>query len=296
MKYLIAVLIFCIVLFLYLHIFFHLKTSSDLEVYTIERPSKEKLEEICDLRQPVMFTLNSKELDKTFTLDNLNMNYSAFDIKMRDTSDINVDSTEISLPLVFGEAREILKNDKREKYFTETNDEFLTETGLIRILRYNDLFLRPHLVSRCMYDFCSGSENCFTPLRYFLNYRNYLYVSEGSARIKLIPPSASKYLRTIKDYNNFEFRSPINPWNIQEEYKKEFNRVKSLEIQLKKNDIIFVPAYWWFSVKYDNNTSICMFKYRTYMNTVAILPDIVMSTLQSLNTKHEIVDKIKNSL
>jgi len=65
---------------------------------------------------------------------------------------------------------------------------------------------------------------------------------------------------------------------------------------LKKNDIIFVPAYWWFSIKYDNNTSVCMFKYRTYMNTAAILPDIVMSTLQSLNTKHEIVEKFKNTL
>ena len=53
MKYLIGILIFCLVLFFYLHIYFHLKTSNDLEVYTIERPSKEKLEEICDLRQNV---------------------------------------------------------------------------------------------------------------------------------------------------------------------------------------------------------------------------------------------------
>jgi hypothetical protein len=54
MKYLITIFIFCIVLFLYLHIQYHLKTSSDLEIYTIEQPSKDKLEEICDLRQPVL--------------------------------------------------------------------------------------------------------------------------------------------------------------------------------------------------------------------------------------------------
>ena len=42
-------LIFCIVLFLYLHIFFHLKTINDLEVYEVEEPSKDKLEEICDM-------------------------------------------------------------------------------------------------------------------------------------------------------------------------------------------------------------------------------------------------------
>ena len=28
---------------------------NDLEVYEIEQPSKDKLEEICDLRQPVIF-------------------------------------------------------------------------------------------------------------------------------------------------------------------------------------------------------------------------------------------------
>ena len=55
MKTLLSVLIFCIVLFIYLHINFHLKVSNDLEVYEIEQPSKEKLEEICDIRQPVIF-------------------------------------------------------------------------------------------------------------------------------------------------------------------------------------------------------------------------------------------------
>ena len=39
------IFVFCIVLFLYIHIFFHLKTSDDLEVYEIDQPSKEKLEE-----------------------------------------------------------------------------------------------------------------------------------------------------------------------------------------------------------------------------------------------------------
>jgi len=294
MKYLIAVLIFCLVLFLYLHIYFHLKTSNDLEVYTIERPSKEKLEEICDLRQPVMFQFMNEELDSVMTLDNINLQYNAFDIKVRDNTDDTSDITEMYLPIIFGEGILLLKNDSRGKFFTEMNSDFLTETGLIRIFRYNDLFLRPPLVSRCMYDLCSGSINCFTPLRYNINYRNYFYVTEGAVRIKLMPPSASKYLRPEQDYDNFEFYSPMNPWNIQNEYKREFNKIKSLEITLQKNDILFIPAYWWYSIYYTKVSTICSFQYRTYMNTVAVLPTILMSTLQSLNTKHEVVDKIKN--
>ena len=50
MKELFSVVIFCVVLFLYLHITHHLNVSNDLEVYTIERPSKDKLEEICGLK------------------------------------------------------------------------------------------------------------------------------------------------------------------------------------------------------------------------------------------------------
>ena len=58
MKSLFTVLIFCIVLFIYIHINFHLRTSDDLEVYEIDQPSKDKLEEICDIRQPVIFDYN----------------------------------------------------------------------------------------------------------------------------------------------------------------------------------------------------------------------------------------------
>jgi len=292
MQYLIALIIFCSVLFLYLHIYFHLKTSDDLEVYTIERPSKEKLEEICDLRQPVIFTYDNKELTTLCTFENIKKNYSAFDVKIRNNRDEDSDMTELYLPLQLGESIELLKKDTESKYFMEDNEDFLNETGLTRIFRYNDLFLRPYLVSKCMYDFSAGSKKCVTPLRYTLNYRHYLYVTEGEVNIKMIPPVATKYLHVKEDYDNFEFRSPINPWNVQDKYKKDFGKIKALEVKLKKNDIIFIPAYWWYSIQYEEISNICSFKYRTYMNTLAILPTLFISLLQSLNTKHDIIEKI----
>jgi hypothetical protein len=59
-KIIIGMFIFCLVLFIYLHIHFHLKTGEELEMYEIEQPSKEKLEEICDIRQPVLFDFDNK--------------------------------------------------------------------------------------------------------------------------------------------------------------------------------------------------------------------------------------------
>ena len=55
MNIIITIAVFCMVLFIYLHIYFQLNTSNDLELYEIEKPSKERLEEICDLKQPIIF-------------------------------------------------------------------------------------------------------------------------------------------------------------------------------------------------------------------------------------------------
>ena len=92
MKILISVLKFCIVLFLHLHIFFHVNSSNDLEVYEIEQPSKEKLEQICDLKQPLMFDYECMPLLDTIHREYLYNNYAAFDIKVRNTDSRNDNS------------------------------------------------------------------------------------------------------------------------------------------------------------------------------------------------------------
>ena len=66
-----VIFIFCIILFFYLHIYFHLKTSNDLEIYEIDKPSKDKFEEICDLKQPVVMNLENEQLLDICTRNNI---------------------------------------------------------------------------------------------------------------------------------------------------------------------------------------------------------------------------------
>ena len=291
MNYFIAIFIFCVVLFLYLHIYYHLKTSNDLEVYTIEKPSKNKLEEICDLRQPVVFEFSNERLLESCNLSSLDDNYGAFDIKLRDIQNKD-DNSELYLPFLFKEALNIFQNDKNSKYITENNGEFLEETAAIKNFRYNDSFLRPPMVSKCIYDLWSGSIGAQTPLRYNLEYRTFVYITSGKAKLKLIPPHSAKYLNTEKDYDNFEFRSPVNPWNIQNEYKADFDKVKVLDLDIVPGYIIFIPAYWWYSIEYEELSSICIFKYRTFMSSLSTLPQTLMSYLQKQNIKREIAKKL----
>ena len=288
MKIILNLLIFCLVLFIYLHVHFHLKTSDDLEVYEIEQPSKDKLEEICDLRQPVIFDYPNDRLIESCTRENIRDTYGAFEVKIRDVTTDLADDEELYIPLSFSSGLSAVNEDKSSKYLIENNDDFLEETGMVKLFRYNDSFIRPYMVCNCMYDFTTAAKNTKTPFRYTVDYRNYIMVTEGEISIKLAPPKSSKYLYSNSDYENFEFRSPVNPWDVQQQYKPDFDKIKCLEVKVSKGFMIYIPAFWWYSVSYGENTTTANFRYRTYMNNIAILPKLCMRFLQTQNVKRQI--------
>ena len=290
-----AVLVFCVVLFLYLHIYFHLKTSNDLEVYEIDQPSKDKLEEVCDLRQPVMFDYANDRLMESCTLPAMRSTYGAFDVRLRNVKDgaEEADATDLYVPLTLHAVAETFRSDKESRYITENNSDFLEETGLVKTFKYNDAFLRPHMVSKCVYDVMCASPGTQTPLRHEVNYRNYYLVTQGSVKMRLIAPRASKYLFPVSDYDNFEFRSPVNPWSVQPEHRADFDKLKTMDVELRAGQIIYIPAYWWCSMQFPSAdlTTLCCFKYRTYMNTVSIMDKLCMWMLQQQNVKRDAIEK-----
>ncbi len=291
MKAIFGFFIFCLVLFMYLHIQFHLKTSDDLEMYEIDSASKDKFEEICNLRQPVLFDFDNKKIIKTTNLDYLATNYGAFEVKIRNSKEQDY-SSEIYMPLPIHAAIKLFNDDKNSTYFSENNMDFLQDTAVIKNLQYNDEYLRPYMVSNCNYDILCGSPGSITPFRYEINYRNYFLCTQGSVQIKLAPPKSMKYLHATNDYENFEFRSDINPWDPHPQYVADFDKVKCLEFTLQKGKTIYVPAYWWYSIKFNKNSSVAFLRYRTYMNNIAILPQIVMHGLQIQNVKRDIAKKV----
>ena len=73
--------------------------------------------------------------------------------------------------------------------------------------------------------------------------------------------------------------------NTKKEYEKDFEKVKSLDLVVEKGSIIHIPPYWWYSIKYNSESSVAAFYYKTIMNQLAILPETVMSLLQGQNIK-----------
>lgn len=289
MKLLLNILIFAITLFLYIHILFHLNTSNDLEIYQLNEPTKEKLEEVCDLKQPVLWEYPNEDLLKVINRKNLLDTYGAFDIKIRQVKCDFKNNEEMYLPYSLANGLEAIDKDKKNKYILENNSDFIEETGLYKIFNLNDALMRPALVSNIYYDIIFGN-NTETVFKYDLNYRNYFMVTEGEIKIKLSPPKGTKYLDQIKDYENFEFRSPINPWNTKKQHLSNFDKIKCLEVTLKPTNIIYIPPRWWYSIKFISKSTVASFKYRTIMNNISISPHIIKGILQNQNIKRKITN------
>jgi hypothetical protein len=287
MKFLISIIVFLIVLFLYLHVYFHLKTSNDLEIYELEDVSKERLEDVCNSRQPALLSYNNSHIMDIFSSESMKQ-YKSFDIKIRNTNK-REENSDLLLPIKYTDSTKLFKKDS--SYYSEYNNDFLQETGIIKTFENTDEYLKPPLSISSYYDFIKGTTNITTPLRYELNFRNFFYITSGSVELKICPPISSKYLHTIYDYENFEFYSPINPWNVDSQYINDFDKVKCIEVELKKGSLLFLPAYWWYSFKLNDNANIAVFKYRTIMNNVSISPYIGLHLLQINNIKHEITKK-----
>jgi hypothetical protein len=259
-------------------------------MYEIEQPSKEKLEEICDVRQPVLFDFDCQKIIESSNKTYIANNYQAFEVKIRNIKETDTNS-ELYIPLPMHASMKLFEEDKNAMYLSEKNTDFLEETGVVKNLKYNDEFLRPYMVSNCNYDVMMGSNGTRTPFRYEINYRNFFLLTQGSAQIKLAPPHSTKYLYPIYDYENFEFKSPIDPWSPQPKYAADFDKIKCLEFTLTPGKTLFIPAYWWYSIKFNKNTSISVFNYRTYMNNIAVVPYIGMHALQIQNIKRNVVKK-----
>jgi hypothetical protein len=256
-------------------------------MYEIDQASKEKLEEICDIRQPVLFDFDNQKIMENSNKTYIANNYHAFEVKIRNIKDTNND-TELYMPLPIHAAVKLFDEDKNSLYYSENNTDFLQETGVVKTLQYNDEFLRPYMVSNCNYDLLMGSDRTCTPFRYEVNYRNFFLLTQGSAQIKMTPPQSTRYLYPNYDYENFEFRSPVNPWKPQPNYSADFDKIKCLEFTLQPGKTVFIPAFWWYSIKFNKNTSISCFRYRTYMNNIAISPYIALYALQIQNVKRNV--------
>ena len=270
------------------------KISEDLEIYEMDYSNNVHLQEVCEIRQPVLFQFNSihSHLFQDISPKNI-AKYGSYDVKLKDLHDYTngdtvdtVDAFTISL----NNTIKLMENDNIAHYFSENNEDFLEETGLIKSIKSMDEFLKPLFNVNTKYDLMFGSPNAVTPLRYHNNYRQFLCVVSGKIHVKMTPWKSSKYLHPIKDYDNYEFRSPIHPIAPLAQYITDFEKTKFLEFDVSEGFILYIPPYWWYSIQYtcEKPTFVCGVSYNTVMNCISNVHDLGLYWLQQQNITKKI--------
>jgi len=293
MNVLINILIFFIVLFLYIHITSQYKKSQDLEIYEMDYINNKQLQEVCDLKQPILFNYSqiNPEFIEDVTIDTLIVQGS-HDINIKDINDYWKEEQSIDyVVLPFQSSHNLMVTDTSSKFFTENNDEFIQESGFSKKFHENDTFLKPDFSPITKFDVCMGSKNTVTPLRYHTNFRHFLCVNSGKITIKLTPWKSQKYLHMIKDYDNYEFRSLINVWNTQPQYKNDMDKIKFLEFDVNPGYMVYIPPFWFYSIKFSSNSDnlVCGFTYNSIMNCIANIPNYFLYFIQQNNIKKKVM-------
>lgn len=290
LNYFLFLFIFLITLFFYIHIVYHHKISNDLEIYDINNINSINLDDLLDLRQPISFQDSSYKPLNDIDIDELTSYFSAFDLNLW-----KIDSPNY---LINVEPNIILMKDiiptfqKNHNLICMQNQEFLKDSGLYNKINNSMNLLKPKLNSNIDIDLIIMSKNAYTPLQYKLGFRNYIIVNQGKLNIKLIPPKFNKYLHKEEDYLNFMFLSKINPWNVQNQYELDFNKVMTLDLTLEKNDIIYIPSYWYYSIQSTSNLSLFVnIQYGTYMNFISNSYHHFLHFLQKQNVKYDFLPK-----
>ena len=293
-------LVFLLILFLYVHLVQQYKRSEDLEVYEMDFTDNKHLQDVCDIKQPVLFEYKSinTEFFHDINVDKLETLSGSLELKIKENEDYwkDLDSIDyVVLPLSSSQA--LMTTDTHSKYFTENNETFIEDANLIDEYRSNDTFLKPPLCVQTKYDIYWGSKNTETPLRYHTYHRHFICVNSGKIHVKMTPWKSSKYLYPNKDYDNYEFTSPINVWKPQRKYFHEMDKLKFLEFDVLAGSVVYIPSYWWYSIKYDEEPTVCSsFVYNNIMNCISNLPNWVLYYLQQSNTKTKVVKTLDTNI
>ena len=273
------------------------KLSDDLEILELDYENNLQLQKTCNYKQPFVFEL--KSICNTFfenvTLSEL-LQTKDIDIRLKDNKEYfkeNAKSIDYLL-LPAQSCYKIIETDSKSHYYSENNESVINETKIINNFKELDKYLKPYYTIQSQYDFMFGSKNCYTPIRYYTNYRTFLSVNTGQMSVKMTPYKSIKFLNCINDYENYEFRSQMNVW--EPETMSEYDKLRFIEFELIEGNVLYIPSYWWFSIRFDScDTCVTKIVYNTPMNIISNSQHLTLYYLQQLNIQSKPL-KIKHTV
>ena len=140
----------------------------------------------------------------------------------------------------------------------------------------SNYLLCPTATISSLYDLCILSSNSITNYESNIHCRNYITTIQTPIQIRLSPPISSKYLNGIYSYPSQTIQSSENAWQTHE-------KIRHIEITLCPNQFLFIPAYWWISIKTspDSPTILLSWKYHNVASLLSCAHYYIYSELQN---------------
>ena len=159
------IFLFILILFIYIHITHQYKTSEDMEIYEMDYVSNEHLQDVCNIKQPVLFFYKSIHPEFFEELDHEHLDIlDSYDVKIKDVRDYYADEPNVDFTVLpFRSAETLMTTDTKSSYFTENNHTTIDEAGLLKTFQTNDAFFKPSFTVNSQYDLLVGSKNTCTP-------------------------------------------------------------------------------------------------------------------------------------
>jgi hypothetical protein len=275
-----AILFFLILIF-YLHLQHEWKKGEDLEIFEMDYLSNKDLQDICKLKQPVIFQMDHwRETESLFQY----VPDEKDDVVIKDIRDYYRSSKSVNgIHLSYKSAKGLCSTDPHSYFFSENNTDIVEKKDFDILSTY----LEPPLMVYKKYDYWFGSANSYTPVRYHTDSGQYLTVLPGQGiRVKMCPWRFRASFSPMKDYENYEFWSKTDIW--------KHSPGKCLEFDVKAGYVLYIPSYWFYSIQYihvsteesdiyPSISSIACFQYVTAMNMIANLQHYGLYFLQQQN-------------
>lgn len=288
MHFFISIFIFIFILFFYIHLQYQYKTSEDLEIYELDYTTNKNLQDICHIKQPILFQINHlKETESFFHFFKQNARFKQNDVNVKDTRDYhkpNITSID-SVSLSFSSAQGLMETDPKGYFYSDNNFTLMREENAFSKM---DNLLASSWVIQKNYDLLFGSKSTHTPLKFHTETGRFLIIAAfnitdtpNTIRIKMTPWKSRKYLNVKYDYENYEFWSPIDIW------ENPPDKIKCLEFNVMEGYVLYIPPYWFYSIEFTTtNTCIASFTYSSGMNIISNLPNYGLFFLQQNNIKN----------
>ena len=265
MNYLNILVTFLVVLFIYIHIQFQLSHSSERETYVLDIPVTIPIEEIFELKQPVIMHLYEQGVLSLLSKNILCEDLPKFDMSVYDNTR---ELTHAHILSSTKATKDLFYNDKESKYYTERNHGFinnLAPNSPFKDIIYRHRLLEPPLCSRKTYDIMFGSNNAVTSTQYSIMYRNIFTVTKGKLHVKMMHPDiAQEHKIFVKpNYTDMSFftEEKVDLWG--DKYHE------TIELQVKEGDTLSIPPYWLYSFRYEDETFVVCSQFNSYMTEIA---------------------------